>query len=235
MQEMLRALALLFGLVFPVVAAHAADLPRVAPRPLASALDAMAADRWDVAASLAARDGPAAADLIEWYRLRAGRGQPSEILGFLDRNGHWPGLTHLRRQSEEAMTRAAFDDVLTFYEGYRPQTGTGALNLARAHLARGRQGEAEAGIVMAWRTLDLTRAEHEDFLRAFGPLLRPHHDARLDMALWRGLRDVEDMLPLASDTARRLAVLREEVKRGEAGDLTDAQERDPGIAYQLFT
>jgi len=235
MQEMLRALALLFGLVFPVVAAHAADLPRVAPRPLASALEAMAADRWEVAASLAARDGPAAADLIEWYRLRAGRGQPSEILGFLDRNGHWPGLTHLRRQSEEAMTRAAFDDVLTFYEDYRPQTGTGALNLARAHLARGRQGEAEAGIVMAWRTLDLTRAEHEDFLRAFGPLLRPHHDARLDMALWRGLRDVEDMLPLASDTARRLAVLREEVKRGEAGDLTDAQERDPGIAYQLFT
>jgi soluble lytic murein transglycosylase len=235
MQEMLRALALLFGLGFPVFAAQAADLPRVAPRPLASALEAMADDRWDVAARLAARDGPAAADLIEWHRLRDGRGEPAEILAFLDRNSHWPGIDYLRRQSEAAMRRADHDTVLAFYADESPQTGLGVLNLARALMARGRQGEAEASVVLAWRTLVLTRAEHRDFLHAFEPLLRPHHDARLDMVLWRGLRDVEDMLPLASDEARRRAALREKVKRGEPVDLTDAQERDPGIAHALFT
>src|SRR6056297_1164563 len=235
MQEMLRALTLVFGLISPVFAAQAADVPRIAPRPLASALDAMEAGRWEVAARLAARDGKAAADLIEWHRLRAGLGEPDEILVFLERNAHWPGLDYLRRQSEEAMTHADFDDVLAFYDGDRPQTGTGALNLARALLARGRQGEAEAGVVLAWRTLDLSTAEHDDFLRDFGDLLRPHHAARLQMALWRGLRDVEDMLPLVSAETRALAETRGTVKRGETEGLTEAQARNPGIAFELFT
>jgi soluble lytic murein transglycosylase len=235
MQEMLRALALVFGLGIPGFAAQAEDLPPVAPRPLASALEAMADGRWDVAARLAARDGPAAADLIEWHRLRDGRGQPAEVLDFLERNAHWPGLDYLRRRAEAPMTRARFDDVLAFYEDDRPQTGTGALNLARARLARGQDGAAEAGIVLAWRTLDLTRAEHEDFLREFGPLLEPHHDARLDMVLWHGLRGVEDMLPLVDARTRRLAELRGDVKRGAAGALSEAQGRDPGIAFERFT
>jgi soluble lytic murein transglycosylase len=156
MQEMLRVCSLVLGLMGPVLAAHAADLPRIAPRPLASAIEAMQGGRWDMAAQLARRDGAAAGDLIEWYRLRAGQGEPAEVLAFLKRNGHWPGLEYLRRQSEEAMTHAAFDDVLAFYDGYRPQTGTGALNLARALIARGRVGEAEAGVVLGWLTLDLT-------------------------------------------------------------------------------
>jgi soluble lytic murein transglycosylase len=238
MQEMLRVLVLLFGLGLTGLAAHAAqaaDPPRVAPRPLASALEAMAAGRWDRAAALAARDGPAAAELIEWYRLHAGRGAPADILGFLARNAHWPGLSRLRRASEAPMTRATFDDVLAFYDGYRPQTGTGALNLARAQLARGREGEAEAGIVLAWRTLDLTPSEHADFLREFGVLLRPHHEARLQTALWRGWRAAGDMLPLVDDAARARAELRAQAARGETGDLTDAQARDPGIAFELFT
>ena len=232
---MLRTLTLVFGLISTVFAARAADVPRIAPRPLASALDALQGDRWEAATRLAARESPAAVDLIEWYRLRAGLGEPPEILAFLERNAHWPGLDYLRRQSEAKMTRAGFDDLLTFYEGYRPQTGTGALNLARALLARGRQGEAEAGVVLAWRTLDLSTAEHDDFLREFGDLLRPHHAARLEMALWRGLGDVADMLPLVSAEARTLAELRGKVKRGETVELTEAQARNPGIAFELFT
>ncbi|MDZ7710782.1 MAG: lytic transglycosylase domain-containing protein [Roseovarius sp.] len=223
-------------LAMPLGPVAASDVPRIAPRPLASALHAMQAGRWEVAANLAARDGPAAADLIEWHRLRAGRGAPADILEFLGRNAHWPGLAHLRRQSEAAMAGADFDAALAFYEGYIPQTGTGALNAARARLARGRRGEAEAGIVMAWRTLALTTSEHADFLREFGALLPPHHEARLDMALWRGLdADAALMLPLVSDAARTRSETWARIAVGDTEGITEAQARDPGIAFALFT
>jgi len=231
---MLRVCTLVLGFIGSVLTAHAADLPRIAPRPLASALESMQGDRWDMAAQLARRDGAAAGDLIEWYRLRAGRGAPAEVLAFLNRNGHWPGLEYLRRQSEEAMTHAAFDDVLAFYEGYRPQTGTGVLNYGRALVARGRVGDAEAGVVLGWRTLVLTTKEHHDFLAEHGALLAPHHADRLEMALWRGLRDVADMLPLVSAPERRLAELRQQVEKDGGEGLSAAQERHPGIAYELF-
>ncbi|MBE0452921.1 lytic transglycosylase domain-containing protein [Roseovarius autotrophicus] len=232
---MLRVLGLVLMIVAPPVAVHATDLPRVAPRPLASALAAMQGGRWEVARMLAARDGAAAADLIDWHRLRAGLGEPGEILDFLGRNAHWPGLDHLRRQSEVAMTHGSFDQVLAFYDGHTPQTGTGALNLARALLARGRPGEAEAGLVLAWRTLDLTRAEHEDFMLEFAPLLAPHHEARLDMVLWRGLADVADMLPLVSDAARARAETRLRIAREGPGAVPEALRLDPGIAFETFT
>ncbi len=231
---MLRVCTLVLGLIGSVLTAHAADLPRIAPRPLASALEAMQGGRWDMAVQLALRDGAAAGDLIEWYRLRAGLGEPAEVLAFLRRKDHWPGLEYLRRQSEEAMTHAGFDDVLAFYDGQGPQTGTGALNHARALIARGRAGEAEAGVVLAWRTLDLTSDEHRDFLAEHGALLAPHHTARLEMALWRGLRDVADMLPLVSDDERALAELRQKMEREGDKGLSKAQERHPGIAYELF-
>lgn len=231
---MLRALLVVLGLLGPVPAVQAADAPRVAPRPLASAVSAMRGGRWEAAARLAARDGAAAADLIEWYRLREGLGTASEILAFLDRNAHWPGLDHLRQQSEAVIAGADFDAALAFYKGYQPRTGTGALNLARALLARGRQGEAEAGVVLAWLTLDLTTQEHRDFLAEFGTLLAPHHEARLEMTLWRGLEDSEEMLPLVSEKSRALALLRWRVAR-EAGVEPDAAEAQyPGIAYELF-
>lgn len=232
---MLRVLTLVLALISLSVMVQAADAPRVAPRPLATALEAMQGGRWEVAARLAAREGTAAVDLIDWYRLRAGLGTPQEVLAFLRRNAHWPGLSVLRRQSEIVMSHAGFDDVLAFYDGYSPQTGTGALNHARALLSRARQGEAEAGIVLAWRTLGLTRAEHEDFLREFEALLAPHHAARLEMALWRGLPDVADMLPLVDEDARALAELRGKVRREGGEGLSPAQERNAGVAYELFT
>lgn len=237
---MLRLVFLVLLLNFFSAPAGAEDFPRTPPRPLASAFDAMQAGRWEVAAALAARAGPVARDLIAWHRLRAGRGTPGEVLEFLDRNGDWPGLDYLRKQSEAAMAGAGTDDILAFYANYRPQTGTGALSHARALAARGQAGEAEAGLVLAWRTLDLTAAEHEAFLADHGALLAPHHAARLDMALWRGLKDVALMLPLVSETGRTRAGIRQMIEMSKPGtaariaELTEAQRTDPGIAYALF-
>src|SRR6056297_4167270 len=103
MQVMLRVLCLVLGVACLAAPALAADPRPAAPRPLASALHAMEAGRWDVAARLAARDGPAASSLIEWYRLSDGQGTPDQVLAFLAAHDDWAGLKYLRRQSEGAL------------------------------------------------------------------------------------------------------------------------------------
>nr|WP_135504669.1 lytic transglycosylase domain-containing protein [Roseovarius aestuariivivens] len=241
MQEMLRILCLVlaaFALSLPDMAA--ADAPRIAPRPMASAFDAMQAGRWEVAARLAARAGPAGPALIEWHRLRAGRGTPQEVLAFLETHGDWPGLDYLHKQSEEAMVAATPDAVIAFYEDRRPQTGLGALNLARALRAVDRAADADIAVVLAWRTLDLSTAEHDAFMQAFPDLLAAHHEARLHMTLWRGLRDVDQMLPLVDADTRERALVARMIETGAAqadarlDALPEAAQSDPHIAHALF-
>ncbi|WP_343031987.1 lytic transglycosylase domain-containing protein [Roseovarius bejariae] len=237
---MLRLIALSLVLICQSLLALADTPPPIAPRPLSSAFDALSGGRWDVAAELARRDGPSAEALVEWYRLRAGHGTPREVLRFLETHADWPGLDYLRKQSEEAMAEAPDALILRFYDGTRPQTGIGALSYTRALLNAGRQGEAEAGLVLAWRTLDLSTEEHETFIARHAALLKPHHAARLDMAQWRGLRDVDLMLPLV-DAAKRdrveTARMIDGARRGlddRIDDLPDETKADPHVAYALF-
>lgn len=237
---MLRVLLALILLLMPAPQTLADEVPRIAPRPLASALHAMRGGRWDAARSLAVRDGAAASALIEWHYLRAGQGSPDQVMGFLADYPDWPGLDYLRRRSEEVFaTQASTAQILAFYADDPPQTGTGALSYAKALLEREMTGEAEATLVLAWRSMDLTRAEHEAFVAAAPELLAPHHAARLDMALWRGLRDVDVMLPLVSEEVRARATLRQMLdSHAQADDaiaaLSDADRADPGIAHALF-
>ncbi len=211
------------------------------PQPLASALAAMRSGNWENAATIAQRAGPEAVELIEWHRLRAGRGRAHEVLAFLERNPDWPGLALLRRRSEEAFVTASDEDVLTFFEGQTPQTGTGVLRYAAALKAAGRNGEAEAGLVLGWHTLELSRLEHDVFIEMHAPLLAPHHAARLDMVLWRGLSgDAERMLPLVSADRQALAKARLALKaqRDGVNGLIDAVpaalKDDAGLAHDRF-
>ena len=73
----LATLILVFALATPALAER--------PRPLGWAMDAMRAGSWDNAARIAKQDGAVAADIIEWHRLRAGRGTYAEVMEFLDR------------------------------------------------------------------------------------------------------------------------------------------------------
>ncbi len=217
MLRALLAVLMVFGTPLPLLAE---DVPRIAPRPLASALHAMQNGRWEVARSLAARDGPAASTLIEWHYLSAGQGTPDQVLSFLRDHSDWPGLAVLRKRSEDRMAEdGSIKQIPAFYADHPAQTGTGALSHATALLAKDQLGEAEATLVLASHSMDLSTEEHNAFMDADAELLAPHHEARLDMTLWRGLRDVELMLPLVSDEKRALA---------------EEQRSDPGIAHALF-
>lgn len=214
--------------------------PRIAPRPLASALHAMREGRWDVARNLAARDGPAASLMIDWYWLLAGFGSLREIMDFTNAHPDWPARDYLRKQAETEIDEADPSDIIEFFRFEPPQSGKGVLAHAAALLAAGQQGEAEASVVLAWRSFDLSTEEHDAFLAAHEALLKPHHEARLDMAWWRGLKDVQQMLPLVSDDMRALITARQLAKVGAAGldeaiaALPKAMRDDAGIAYGQF-
>ncbi|MCZ4352505.1 lytic transglycosylase domain-containing protein [Roseovarius aestuarii] len=211
-----------------------------APRPLSSALEALQGGRWARAQALAERDGPVAQTLIEWYRLRAGRGGADEVLTFLETHPDWPGLERIRERSAEAFEDASDTQILALYKGGEPQSGEGVLRYAAALSANGQTGEAEASVVKAWLTFDLTTEEHVAFLNAYGSLLAPHHDARMRMTLWRGLKDSALMLPMVSDEMRAIADIRLMAQDGHRGleakiaSLPKELRDDPGLAYDQF-
>ncbi len=230
----LTVIAFVLGLTLPAMAQDETVRP---PRPLEIALSAASDNRWADAADIAAREGSAGQAIIEYMRLYAAQGSPTDVLAFLEAQPIWPGLDQLRRRNEEVMTTGTTDQLLAFYDGYTPRSGVGALSLASALAETGQEGEAKATLVVAWRTLDLSTAEHNAFIGSFSELLEEHHAARLDMALWRGLRDVELMLPLVDEEHRKRGELRQRIEKGatiSVDDLPDHAKTDPGIAYVRF-
>jgi soluble lytic murein transglycosylase len=143
--SMAAALCLCLALLFP------APLTAQADRPLGLALQDMKRGEWTDAQRRARQDGPVAADIVEWHRLRAGFGTYDELLAFLDRRPDWLGLDWLVRKSEPAFEFAPREVVLDHFAKHPPQTAEGHLILARARAAAGQAGEAEATLVLAWR------------------------------------------------------------------------------------
>lgn len=241
LKALLLGMSLLVAL--PQPAAHAADpaIAAIAPRPLRSAVSAAVDGNWDLAAQLAARDGKLAVDYITWLRLRDGKGTPEEVLSFLESHAHWPGLDYLRRQSEPVLADATDDQVRAFFGRDLPRTGAGALRLAAALENAGARGDAEANIVLAWRTLDLDAEEHDAFRAHYGPLLGDHHAARLSRAIWEDRTgDTDRMLDLVGEDHAALARARLGLKSRSSDAeallkaVPEGLKSDPGLAYDRF-
>ncbi len=211
------------------------------PRPLGWAMDALRAGNWEVAAKLAARDGEVAADVIEWHRLRAGRGSFDDVAAFLARRPDWPGEDYLRRQSEDAVAQAGDAAVLGFFGSAVPQTPRGVLAQAEALIRAGRTGEADANLVIAWRTMPMNAANHGSFVNRHTGLLKPHHAARLDAMLWEGeIENARRMLPLVPGADKALAEARIALQRQADGvdaaiaAVPASHAGSPGLQYDRF-
>ncbi|KZZ23336.1 tail length tape measure protein, partial [Sulfitobacter sp. HI0082] len=236
MQAMTRLMAILISIFVLTVPAEAQR-----PRPLGWAMDAMRSGNWDAAAALAARDGQVAVDVIEWHRLRAGRGSYAEARDFLNRRPDWPGEAYLRRQTEEAVIKQSQDDILDFFSAMAPQTPRGVLAHAKALIDSGQRGEAEANLVLAWRTMPMNATSQELFVDAHGSLLAPHHAARLEEMLWqREHSEARQMFDLVSSADRALAETRIALQKLESDvntkiDALPASKADaPGLAHDRF-
>ncbi|WP_296429166.1 lytic transglycosylase domain-containing protein [Yoonia sp.] len=176
----------------------------VAPQSVAAIV---AADiDWTDAYAIAAGGDPLTADVLTWLRLRAGDATFAEYQAFVTENPTWPGLDNLRAASELAIV--ASDDpamIIAWFTDNPPQTGEGAVILAKALTAAGQGDTADAVLREAWINLRLTQEGHDAMIAEFGDQLARYHVARTDELLWRSRRtDAERMLPLLPEGPRAL-------------------------------
>ncbi|MEX0285459.1 MAG: lytic transglycosylase domain-containing protein [Paracoccaceae bacterium] len=234
---MTRLLTLLIALILLAVPpVHADKAGR-----MAEAVQKMRGSAWDDAAAIVAEDGAVAQDIVEWHRLRAGLGSYDEVAAFLERRPDWPGLEWLRRKNEHALDQATPDQVLAFFGDEQPQTAEGTLSYARALIAKGEAGEAEASLVLAWRTMPMGSKVQAEFLRRHKDLVKPHHNARLDRLLWdKHRQSTARTLPLADDGHRALAEARLALQRLDGGvdtligKVPEELQSAPGLAHDRF-
>ncbi len=237
MQGMTRVLTLLIAMILGSIGQARAD----SVGDLRAGMNEMRKGDWNAALQVSGARGSASRDIIVWHWLREGFGSSGDVLVFLDRRPDWPGLAWLRRKSEPAFTGADPDRVLKFYADNPPQTAEGALNYAVALKAKGRQGDAEADIVAAWRTMPMGKGLQKDYLENFGRLLKPHHAARLDRMLWDNhLVSAGQMLPLVSSDQRKLAEARIALQKRQPGvdskvaAVPKSVADSPGLAFDRF-
>lgn len=233
MTRILTALAVVFALTVPASAER--------PRPLAWAMDAVRAGNWDKATRIAERDGVVAADIIEWMRLRDGRGTYADVRSFLDRRNDWPGEAYLRKQAEPLVIEQADNEILAFFMEQAPQTPRGVLANAAAFARAGETGEAEANLVLAWRTMPMNPTSQALFLADHAALLKPHHAARLDAMLWQSEHaEAQQMFDLVGKDDVALAEVRIALQKraGDVNKLIDAlpasKADDSGLAHARF-
>ena len=222
-------------------AALAEDRPRARPQPMGAALGAARAGNWSRAVQIATPQGPVAVDIIEWMRLRAGAGTYAQVRSFLDRRSDWPGEAQLRRRSEQQVIRQSDNEVLAFFTEMAPQTPRGVLAHSAALQRAGQDGEAEADIVLAWRTMPMNAGSQSLFIKQHEALLKPHHEARLNAMLWQREHDeARQMFDLLDKDQIALARARISLQR-RAGDVNkriaevpEALADHPGLAHARF-
>ncbi|MEP5029038.1 MAG: hypothetical protein ABJR02_00015, partial [Marinomonas sp.] len=161
---------------------------------------------FSAAERIATRDGEVARDVILWHRLRAAQGTYEQLIDFITRRPDWPGMDYLRRRSEPVVIEQDDAAILSFFGQRAAQTPRGVLAHARALIATGETGPAQANLVLAWRTMPMNANSQAAFLKSHATLLKPHHDARLDAMVWqREYDEARQMYGVASASAQQAA------------------------------
>ncbi|NVO22331.1 lytic transglycosylase domain-containing protein [Donghicola mangrovi] len=232
-----------YGAVFCAVMAPSIVFGQgAAPRPLDGAMDAVRAENWPQALTLARQDSQVATDIVMWHYLREGEGTVDQIMDFLARRADWPGIALLKKRSEKTIaSQASANQILQFFQGNAPQTGAGALAYAEALTAAGDRASADAVLVRAWLSLDMDQTEHDAFMARYSGVLSQYHTARMDMLLWgHDYAEAGRMMALVSADWRALAAARIALQtdKGDVNALINAVPNrlggDPGMAHDRF-
>lgn len=219
----------------PVYAQDAADVSA-----LEEGLSLMREGKWDEALEAAGPPGALPRDIIEWNRLRAGKGTFAESVEFLSRHPDWPGEDLLRQRTESSIPRDALvQDVLTFFQDVKPQSGTGAIRYARGLWESGYKEEAQAEARRAWTTMSLSQSQEDQFMHDWPQTLADYHWERMDHLLWMGLtEEAERHMARVTTDQQILARARIGLRNTDPGvdamieKVPEALQDDPGLAYE---
>lgn len=183
---------------------------------------------------------PVAETVVEWLRLRAGTEKFQDYVDFLDKNNDWPGLKILRKSGERALNDNVSPSlVVAYFEVQPPQTGKGAIQLAKALQRQGRQDEAHQAIIDGWKSLPFTSDQHNEALQLYSSILDSVHDVRLNNLIWNKKRqnEAKRLLNLVDHGKRQLAKTRMALQNRSNGvdsrirSIPDNLRNDTGLSY----
>jgi soluble lytic murein transglycosylase len=183
----------------------------------------IAKDRWKGADRLAeSARNPLPAKIIQWLDLtRPGPGRDfDDYRSFISLNPGWPSQEILRAQAERAMPDTLPPaEVLSWFGKREPTTLEGAMQVARALIARGDPERATTVLRHGWVALDGPAPVEKAFLARYKRYLTaPDHAERLDRLLWDEQRDAaQRLLALVDAGQRALATARLKLMAGKGG------------------
>jgi soluble lytic murein transglycosylase len=175
--------------------------------------DAIGSRQLSVAESLA---DPIARKVATWQLMRAGLGEPADIVRFSAEHPAWPDSQLLQRRAEDQLFAkgGGSADIRAFFKGREPVSGTGYAALASAHLLEGDEEGARRLAVRAWTREDMPGSLEAGFLERFGKLLGPaDHRHRVDRILIERPRFAAERRSQAAIARRAIALLPEQQKK----------------------
>ncbi len=212
---------------------------------LGSALGA--ARRGDVTnarAAVAALTDPVARKLATWALVDAA----AESLSFFEVDqarrdlAGWPRGARRQGAAEKLLETSGQSpaQIIAWFGGGEPQTAEGAMALASAWQATGRQKEAQDLIRRTWRDRIFEVGPQRVMLARFGTWLTPDDHARRADILLYGAQGpaAREMLPLLAPDQLQLAQVRMAFRSGSANAndlaaaLPGALARHPGVAFE---
>jgi soluble lytic murein transglycosylase len=154
----------------------------------------------------------------------------------------WPRGARRQQLAEKSFNLGAYpaQQTIAWFNGAEPETPEGAMALANAYQAAGRQAEAQALIKRFWREQLFDAAQQQTMLSRFGGMLdNSDHLARLNMLLLGPQGPATTaMMALVPADQRQLAEARIALRRDAANATALASavpaylQGDPGLAYE---
>lgn len=152
---------------------------------------------------------------------------------------NWPGQAALRNNLERAIVRETRSSsaLIKAFGKSKPSSISGAIGLAKAHLARGNKKAARAVIAPFWREKRLTKSQEKQVMKDAGrSLTRADHRYRMHKMFYReratAANRVASYAEQSSLAKARTAIVR---KKGDVGKrlkaVAPSSKRDPAYLF----
>lgn len=181
---------------------------------------------------------PISTKLVYWLGILRNPSQftAKELITFLDKHPHWPHHEKLCRKAEEVIVKdASASELLQWFNKYPPQTPPGIIAYGKALLESQQRTKAKLIVATAWHTLEFTKDEEKQFLRAFSSLLEgKDHLERLEFFLWNeNTQEARSVFPHVSISIQNLAQARMALIEGKSytTPLTAEQKKNEGFLF----